>query len=312
MAKSLLFLCAQPAIPYYAWQVETMLNNFQHMGVNLNNVHIVCWKPNDVIAEEWERLAKIWPAQFHFYSDTRKTRHYISSIRPNIIKQHFQKFPELSKEAIFYHDSDIIFTKPIGEWIKPEWIEDDNWYGSDVRWYISHSYIKGKGQEVIDLMCQLTELPEALIEENELNCIGAQYLTKNTDWEYWDRVETDSETLFHKVTLLNNLIKAGNPSYHELQIWTADMWAVLWGAWRKGWKTYTMPEFDFSWGTSTESDYFRLNIMHNAGVTGGGELFYKAEWMNDTPYWKAKEPRKGTASWHYWNWVQRTGEISCI
>ena len=310
--KNLRFICAQPAIKYYAWQVEVMLNNFIAMGINLNNVDIVCWKANGVIPTEWSQLANRYPARFFFYDDTRTTRHYISSIRPNILKQHWANHPELEFEAIFYHDSDIIFTKPISEWIKPEWISNEEWYGSDTRWYIAHSYIIGKGQEVMDLMCEVMHMDEQTIKDNELNCIGAQYLMKNIDAHYWERVERDCEELYQKVSLLNTMIKSGNPQYHELQIWTADMWAVLWGAWRRGWKTNCVKEFDFSWGTSTEADFFSMNIMHNAGVTDDRELFYKAKWMDELPYGKAKEPKHGTASWHYWNLVQQTGNISCL
>ena len=34
--------------------------------------------------------------------------------------------------------------------------------------------------------------------------------------------------------------------------------------------------------------------------------------MDELPYGKAKEPKQGTASWHYWNLVQQTGNISCL
>ena len=71
-----------------------------------------------------------------------------------------------SSDLIFYHDCDIIFTRPISEWITEDIINDNEWYGSDTRWYIAHSYIKGKGQEIIDKMCEIMQLPEELIEEN--------------------------------------------------------------------------------------------------------------------------------------------------
>ena len=311
--KKLRFVCAQPAITYYAWQVEVMLNNFQQMGVNLNNVDIICWKVNGIIPEEWLKLANGYSARFFFYDDTRTTKNYISSIRPNILKQHWLAHPELKDDAIFYHDCDIVFTKPISEWITHNMINDPIWYGSDTRWYIAHSYIKGKGQEVMDLMCEIMRMREKEIERNELNAIGAQYLMKGIDANYWDRVERDSEELFQKVTLLNTMIKANNPSYHELQIWCADMWAVLWGAWRLGHETRCASGFDFSWGTSSEADYNSMNIMHNAGVVGGNHnLFYKAAYMNEFPYGKNLEIKPGTASWHYWNWVKSTGEKSVL
>ena len=311
--RELRFVSAQPATTYYAWQCEVMLNNFIQMGINPNNVDIVCWKQNGVIPEEWNKLANGYAARFFFYDDTRETRHYISSIRPNILKQHWLAQPKLKDSVIFYHDSDIIFTKPIGDWITDEMINDNKWYGSDTRWYIAHSYIKSKGQDVIDEMCKIMDLPESLIESNELNAIGAQYLMKGVDYYYWDRVETDSENLYKEVSELNRKKKIEDPTHHELQIWCADMWAVLWGAWRKGYKTNCHSNFDFSWGTSSEDEYFKMNIMHNAGVTDSNSgLFYKAQYMNSIPYTEPLKINEGTASWHYWNWIQETSKKSVL
>jgi hypothetical protein len=311
--RELRFVSAQPATTYYAWQVETMLNNFIQMGVNPNNVDIVCWKQNGVIPEEWSKLANGYAARFFFYDDTRETKHYISSIRPNILKQHWIAQPQLKDSAIFYHDSDIIFTKPIQDWITDEMISDNVWYGSDTRWYIAHSYIKSKGQDVIDEMCKIMDLPESLIEENELNAIGAQYLMKGIDTHFWSRVESDSENLFKEISELNRKKTVEDPTHHALQIWCADMWAVLWGGWRRGYKTECHPNFDFSWGTSLENEYFKMNIMHNAGVTDSKNgLFYKADYMNKLPYTEPLQINEGTASWHYWNWIQETSKKSVL
>lgn len=64
---NLRFVCAQPAIKYYSWQLETMLNNFIEMGINLNQVDIVCWKQTGEIPEEYSKLANGYPARFFFY-----------------------------------------------------------------------------------------------------------------------------------------------------------------------------------------------------------------------------------------------------
>jgi hypothetical protein len=338
--RELRFVSAQPATIYYAWQVEVLLNNFMEMGVNLNNIDIICWKQNNVIPDFWSKLANRYAARFFFYDDTRQTKHYISSIRPNLLKQHWLAHPYLKDQAIFYHDSDIIFTKPVVSWITAEMLEDEKWYGSDTRWYISHKYIKEKGQEVIDMMCNIMELPEKLIEDNELNAIGAQYLMKNITSDFWDRVEKDSERLFNEVTQLNSKIisiekakwlqrkakweelnrdamargiKFNEPEYNPLQIWCADMWAVLWGAWRLGYKTNCHSNFEFSWGTSNIQDYNRMNIMHNAGVinTEGG-LFYKSAYMNETPYNKNLKINENTGSREYYRWIEKTEQKSCL
>ena len=311
--RNLRFVCAQPASVYYAWQVEVMINNFMVMGVNPNHIDIVCWKQNGSIPEEWTKLATRYPARFFFYDDTRETKHYISSIRPNILKQHWAARPEIHNDAIFYHDCDIIFTKPPTEWITDIMINDKRWYGSDTRWYIGHDYIKSKGDDILEAMCDIVGISKFDVESNELNSIGAQYLMKSIDYEFWDKVERDSERLFKEITDLNNIKKSIQPSYHELQIWCADMWAVLWNGWLRENHTVCHENFNFSWGTSTIEDYHKLNIMHNAGVTQSGQgLFYKAQYMNSVPYNDTPLIRENTASSEYWKWIKLAASKSAL
>ena len=311
--KNLRFVSAQPAIPYYTWQVEVMLNNFVEMGVNLNNVDIVCWKENGVIPKAWSKLAENYAARFFFYDDLRTTKHYISSIRPNILKQHWEKHPELKDETIFYHDCDIIFTKPIDEWITEDMINDDKWYGSDTRWYIGHNYIKSKGEDVLNLMCDIVGIDKKLVEKNELNSIGAQYIMKGISQYFWNRVEKECEILFKDVSELNNKKKETDPKHHELQIWCADMWAVLWNGWKMGYETICHDNLGFSWGTSNKEEYDKHNIMHNAGITGSDKRkFYKAGYMNSLPYLDNLDILEDTASYYYWQWVVKTGQKSVL
>ena len=311
--RNLRFVSAQPAIPYYTWQVEVMLNNFMEMGINLNNVDIVCWKKDGIIPEAWSKLANNYAARFFFYDDTRVTKDYISSIRPNILKQHWLANPELRYETIFYHDCDIIFTKPIKDWITEDMINDDKWYGSDTRWYIGHDYILSKGNDVLTLMSDIVGIGKDVIKKNEKNSIGAQYIMKNLTYYYWDRVENESELLFKDVNILNNKKKAKDPTHHELQIWCADMWAVLWNGWKMGYETICNPNMDFSWATSTEEDYLKMNIFHNAGITGSDSgKFYKAHYMDKLPYNENLQITPNTASWYYWNEIQKTAKKSVL
>ena len=314
--KNLRFICCQPASLYYAWQVEVLINNFLEMGIQPSQIDIVCNKENGIIPNCWKGLMS-YPVTFHFYNDTRELPNYVSSIRPNILKQHFAKFPELSQDAIFYHDCDIIFTRPI-DWITQEMIDSEDWYGSEVGHYLNREYILSKGQKVMDLMCEVMELPEEVIELNNSGTIGAQYLMKNVTSEYWARVEKDSEDLFVQVNNLNARLKAKNPTYHELQIWCADMFAVLWNAWRLGFKTISDPAFDFSWASAKVckkdeiDDFERCNIFHNAGVTDNEQgLFFKADYQDKTPYDTDLKLKEG-ASKEYYKWIKKVGKISKI
>lgn len=320
LVMNLRFVCAQPATEYYVWQVEVMLNNFINVGINLNNVDIVCWKQNGVVPHSWSQLANNYPARFFFYDDLRETKHYISSIRPNILKQHWERYPELKYEAILYHDCDIAFTKPIN-W--EQFLMDDKWYGSDCRWYISHDYIISKGEDVLDKMCEIVDIDKQIVKDNELNSIGAQYLMKGIDAKFWENVEKDSERLFKEITELNDekvqLDRHTMPPgearqpYHPLQIWCADMWAVLWNGWKLGKETICHKDLEFSWGTSVEEDWYNMNIFHNAGVTNSTSgLFYKAIFMNSYPYNANIDVREGTASWHYWQLIKETASKSVL
>ena len=307
---NLRFVCAQPAIKYYSWQVEVLLSNFIEMGINLNQVDIVCWKQNGEIPEEWQKLANGYPARFFFYDDTRETKHYISSIRPNILKQHFTAYPELENEAIFYHDCDIVFTKPIN-W--EQFLQDNKWYGSDCRWYIGHDYIISKGEDILDKMCEIVDIDKQLVKDNELNSIGAQYLMKGINAQFWANVEKDCERLFKEITDINNEKKAANPTYHELQIWCSDMFAVLWNGWKLGYESICHPDLEFSWATSTEADWNKLNIFHNAGCTDAESgLFYKALYMNELPYNKDLKINEGTASKKYYEIIQKLEKKSVL
>lgn len=311
--KNLRFMCAQPATVYYAWQVEVLLHNFIEVGINLNNVDIVCGI-DDIVPEEWRKLAQNYSARFFFYKDTRKTKNYISSIRPNILKQHFKFNRNLKNDVIFYHDCDIMFTRNPTRWITKEMMEDDNWYGSDTRWYLSHSYIKSKGKDVLELMSDISGISIDLIEKNEQNAIGAQYLLKGITHNFWERVEFESEMLFEQITELNKKKKKKQQDYHELQIWCADMWALLWNGWKMGKETICHENFNFSWATSPTKEFFTYNIFHNAGVTEQNKEshFFKGMFINELPYNYSMEISDTIASHWYFKFLKSVGTRSVL
>lgn len=316
--KNLRYICAQPRLIYYAWQVEVMINNFIKRGINPNNIDIlVAWNPNDNTSnpeniEQWNKLASYYnTVRFFFYQDTREQPiHYISSIRPNILKQHFKKHPELQYEAIFYHDCDIVFTK------NPDFskfLDDDIWYLSNTNSYINYDYIISKGKDVYDKMCEIVKMPKMIPKLLNDHSGGAQYILKNIDWMFWDKVESDCEKLYYEITQLNNQKKLADPSYHELQIWCADMWAVLWNGWIKGYETEVVKEMDFCWATDLTERWDEVTIFHNAGVTCScGGKFYKANFRDSLPYNLDLRIKEGTASYMYYQEIKEIEKKSCL
>ena len=317
--KNLRYICVQPRLLYYAWQVEVMINNFIEQGINPNNIDIlVAWNPNDKTSdpenkEPWDKLASHYNnVRFFFYQDTREQPiHYISSIRPNVLKQHFKAYPELFNEAIFYHDCDILFTK------KPDFsafLNDKIWYLSNTNSYINYEYIRSKGQDVYNKMCEIVNIDPLIPQLMNSNSGGAQYIMKNIDKAFWEKVEKDSEQLYYQITQLNNEKKAADPNYHELQIWCADMWAVLWGGWLRGNETKVVSELDFSWGTDPIERWDLTTIYHNAGITCAcGRQFYKGSYMEKLPYDIEEEAFSKTKNcYNYVKEIIKTAKKSCL
>lgn len=287
-----ILICAQPLIQYYAWQLEVMLHNFRQVGLLDHKVHILVGynRTQDNLGKLWDTFKRIESryefCEFFFYEDSRQQPiYYISSIRPNLLWQHFEKHPTLSNEVFFYHDCDIVFTK-YPDFFEKYMEDDENWYVSNTISYIGHRYIKSKGDAVTEMMLSQFGISEQFIQDREEQSGGAQYIMKGVDWRFFKKMQFDCELLFKNVTELNKSLKKVDDTYHELQIWCSDMWAILWNAWMRGFKTNIIPELDFAWATDDISRWDEKYIFHNAGVTSSMKqtLFYKGDYMNNTPY----------------------------
>jgi len=314
--KKLRYICVQPRLLYYAWQVEVMINNFINNGINPNNIDVlVSIGTNDGVSniEAWNKIeSKYTNVNFYFYEDTRqKPIHYISSIRPNILKQHFKNNLELSDYAYFYHDCDIIFTKPVDF---SNLLNDNKWYSSNTNSYINYGYITSKGYGVYEAMCDIVGIDYEIPKENNMHSGGAQYILKNLHWTFWDKVEKDSERLFYEINNLNNSIKNQIPDYHELQIWCADMWAVLWNGWLFGNDMVVTKELEFCWPTDMINKWNSCAIYHNAGVTEDNtDMFYKGKYFNKFPDDIHLDLLKDDiCSYKYSEEIIKTKKISCL
>jgi hypothetical protein len=296
-----------------------MINNFLKHGIEGKDIDIlIAWNPVDgtnaqPAVEAWDKLVTQYKSiNFYYYRDTRPSPiQYISSIRPNVLKQHFKAFPSLKNDAIFYCDCDMIFTK------KPDFskfLSDDTWYVSNTNSYINANYILSKGQDVYDKMCEVVGIHPSIPTQHNNDSGGAQYILKNVDAGYWDKVERDCEKLFYEINYLSNKKKELDPEYHELQIWCADMWAVLWNAWMRGNEVKVVPELDFCWATDPIERWEQVPLYHNAGVTCScGRQFYKALYMDNPPYQiEQGNFSQMVSSYNYVKEILETAQNTCL
>lgn len=314
--QDIYYICAQPSTFYYAWQVDAMLLSFEKYGnVDLSKVHIVSSvslakpQPTDhfkLVEQKWRGKG----VKFDYYKDNRVNSGYISSIRPHILKKHWQKYPWLQEKTFFYHDCDIALTKPIklDDKLSPE--DNKTCYLSDTMSYIGAKYIEGKEHNLLEDMCAIVDIPPHIVRNRELESGGAQYLIKpGITPEFWDKVYQDCENLFTKITKKINEYKKEEPDWHELQIWCADMWAVLWNLWKNGYKTPCHKDLDFGWGTFNMAMWDANAIFHNAGVVKEeeGKPFYKSKYMSTAPT-DAPRPGDDWASQKYYDLVTEAYE----
>ncbi len=312
------YICVQPRLVYYAWQLEVMLNNFLKHNINPNDIQIlVAYSPDqndrtnhsDVV-DLYSKLIQKYPSVgFYFYKDTRVSPCYISSVRPNILKQHFKYFPELKNSAIFYHDCDIVFSKTPNFDL---FLNDKIWYMSNTEGYIGSKYILSKGEDIYLKMCEIVGIDSKIPKIMESNSGGAQYLLKGVDSIFWEKVEKDSEDLYRYFLEDEPIKMSENPSYHPIQKWTSDMWAVLWNAWYFEHETKVDPYFNFTWATDPIERWDDNVIYHNAGVIGPGELFYKGNYINSLPYFIEDTFNKKFASYNYFKEILESKENSCL
>lgn len=301
------FICAQPAIDYYTWQVEVMINNFISNGVNPDDIHIVCAHYGE-ISQKWNKLKQTYSkVNFFFYRDDRVKPSYISSVRPHILHKHWMSNPELEKEIIFYHDCDIVLSKQVDF---NDLLSDPICYVSDTVSYIGANYIRSKGEHYLDLMTRIVNVDKNLVISQEQNSGGAQYILKDINAAFWNKVYWDAENLFR---LVSDQIVKDNPP-HAIQIWCADMWAVLWNLWFFGKDVRVSDKLHFSWATSPISEWDRCLIYHNAGVVdGNSKLFYKGAYINRLPFDITIESfTDKQCSYNYAKEILKTKEVTCL
>lgn len=303
------FICAQPAIDYYTWQIEVMINNFINNGIQPNDIHILC-SYTEEIPPKWVTLKEKYnEVGFFFYKDSREDKSYIPSIYFNLMKQHIKAIPELEKTPLFLHDSDIILTKPVDF---NGMAYDRIWYLSDTVGYIGTQYILTKGEDVYLDMCNVMGMDPLIPKLMNSNSGGAQHIVKNTTYEYWDKVEKDSIRLYKHFCDTEKDYKGTG---YTIQKWTAGMWSLLWNAWLAGHETKVDKRLDFCWATDPIVRWEQCAIFHNAGVTSDRkDLFFKGGYINRIPYndIQLESFSENHCSYNYIKEILKTKEKTCL
>ena len=289
--NNLIFVSAQPDIPYFHWQCEIYLNNFLDLGIPRDNIHVLFGtQENQKLSSDAKKLKKYTKNIFGF-EDARDKKHYIPSIKPYLIYKWLHQKKQRGN-LFFVHDSDIIFNSI------PDFdslIQDDVNYVSDCRGYLNYNYLRScdnkyyekhstkiyNGQ-LIREMCDIIGVEPRTIRDQNDNTGGAQYLLKDQDWQLWYKIYKNSNLLFDRVKRFDNEFPIENG---QLQIWTAEMWSILWNQWFMEKKVRISDELSFCWASDKITDCDNKKIFHLAGIVEEMRLntFYKGDFINVNP-----------------------------
>lgn len=304
----MIYICVQPDINYFHWQVEVMLQNFTDVGLDIGQCHIVFMHCGS-ISQEVQILQNKFPkAKFFYYLDDREDKSYIPSLKPYGMYKHFDS--NTIKGQIFYHDCDIIFHRQIDYSL---FKDQKIWFMSNTIGYIGYDYCLSKGEEQLKGMAKIVGISTETIQDNQNSSGGAQYIMFEPSNEYWYKVYKDSNSLYK---FLNSQTQTIQDGIYPIQKWCAEMWATLWNIWYFNHKTQVHRELDFCFATNPIDDFGKMKILHNAGVVESEKhrMFFKGEFINKNPLLltdlELSYVDPNYCSWQYKEAVRRVAEIN--
>jgi hypothetical protein len=146
--RELAFITCCPDDTYFTWQVHLWLESLKELG-HSDKAVVLVFTPNfREFNPKWKQIEDLYPeAVFKFYRDEDKVSSllgiYIPVLRPYVMWKFLKENPVYSSKALFYCDSDILFTK---DFDVSEFLDDDINYLSDTNSYINASYFDSKAR----------------------------------------------------------------------------------------------------------------------------------------------------------------------
>jgi len=295
--RELEFVTIFPDDPYFTWQVHAWLESLKNLGLS-EKATVLIFTPNfRERSDKYQKIIDLYPeVNFKFYKDehnmSRLMGIYIPILRPYTAWRYWTDHPEMKDKAVFYCDSDILFTETFNI---NRFLDDDVDYMSDTNSYINASYFDSKVKDVlpekleeykkIDVLSEATKIigiDRETCEKNNKHSGGTQYLLKNIDSSFWKKMMNDCIPL---IQYLGRINKEFFPNEEKgYQKWTSDMWALLWNLWLKGHETKVVPELNFAWVHDPIAKLNECGIYHNAGATDEFTVYGKDKDGKDKKY----------------------------
>ena len=300
------FLIPLPDHRYYLWQMLVQLAHFRELGYEENAHYLVVYfdQPSDMLRRLFE--SDELRCYMHAYPDTREDRSYSASMKPWLLAQYYDQFPEQVARVHNYLDPDVMFTHPLD--FTPFEQHDGRWFGSDTRSYTGAQYIREKGEQLFLDLCAIADVSPDLVLEHDHNSIGAQYFIKDAGADFWSNVERKSVRAYrHMVDTADKYHPEGHA--HPIQAWCSEMYMQQFETVRAGFTPVADERLRFHWANHDVAAWDERAYFHNAGVVAeNGRDFCKITWQS-SPFRKDLKVSPESASSRYVDLIRRTEEL---
>ncbi|MGB3062781.1 hypothetical protein [Sphingobacterium thalpophilum] len=149
--------------------------------------------------------------------------------------------------------------------------------------------------ELLKEMANEVGITTEIIKENNYNTGGAQYLLRNVNSVFWEKVERNCVNLYKIIDAYN---KKNDPVFlpiygeynniersERISPWCSDMWAVLWNLWYYNIPVSVNPNLDFVWPDTPIKEWGKIKILHYTFV---GKNSFKKQLYKIFPPWYDK------------------------
>lgn len=291
-------LFISPASLQYRWESEVLLCDLRRHGWPMDRA---CWITYGDGERECHEVASRYGAEHLHYDDDRPAAEYAPSIRPWLWARYLEEDPSRQRQAYFYCDSDIIFSRlPDFDAIE---VAPTRWFGSQTASYTGTAALSaGGGAREVAFLMELMHVSRRDAVRFANDSPGAQWLIHSPTPEFFRQVYVDAESIFIEFERRRRAeSRPGRPE--RLQPWLSDMWALLWNTPRFGIEASATALLDFSVTADPRVRFEEAPIHHNSGAAPwrlrAHRLFSKREWRDRAPFGERLALDRTTCSIEY-------------
>lgn len=289
------YIVVLPDHLYFQWMALVQCTNFREIGIEEDVIFISCYF-GEVPSPTLSKLANSpeLKCKWYLYKDERPSKNYTSSMRLHLLYRFWCDHPEMATETICYIDPDVVFTQ------KPDWskyMNDNVWYVSECTSYTDSKYIRSKGEDIFEEMCNIVHVDKQKVIDHDQDSGGVQYFMRNVSQDFWWKCYWDAEKMYKRTREMGDaktvesrnsinkklveLIKEkgrgltpeekqefdkNNPLYHRLQEWATDLYVLHYNAIYFN-RTFKIDKYmSFSWAGWQRKDWHEHLFHHSAGV----------------------------------------------